>query len=79
MYDSLDTMWLMGLEDMFYDTVEDVAGQTFSMAPVCFLRVISSFLIGVRGRGNTPISSKSLSDTWAAYCLHTRYPRTPGS
>ncbi|KAJ6470284.1 glycoside hydrolase family 47 protein [Mycena vitilis] len=23
MYDSLDTMWLMGLEDMFYDTVED--------------------------------------------------------
>jgi hypothetical protein len=47
MYDSLDTMWLMGLEDMFYDTVEDVAGQTFSMAPVRLLRVISSFLIGV--------------------------------
>ncbi|KAJ7512402.1 glycoside hydrolase family 47 protein [Mycena galericulata] len=31
MYDSLDTMWLMGLEDMFYDTVEDVAGATFPM------------------------------------------------
>ncbi|KAJ7746460.1 glycoside hydrolase family 47 protein [Mycena maculata] len=31
MYDSLDTMWLMGLEDMFYDTVEDVAGANFGM------------------------------------------------
>lgn len=38
MYDSLDTMWLMGLEDMFYDTVEDVARQTWGMEPVCFLR-----------------------------------------
>ncbi|KAJ7323022.1 glycoside hydrolase family 47 protein [Mycena albidolilacea] len=32
MYDALDTMWLMGLEDMFYDTVEDVAGETWDMA-----------------------------------------------
>lgn len=34
MFDSLDTMWLMGLEDMFYDTVEDVAGQEFRMPEV---------------------------------------------
>ncbi|KAJ7700664.1 glycoside hydrolase family 47 protein [Mycena olivaceomarginata] len=32
MYDALDTMWLMGLEDIFYDTVEDVAGETWDMA-----------------------------------------------
>lgn len=34
MYDALDTMWLMGLEDIFYDTVKDVAGETWDMAPV---------------------------------------------
>ncbi|KAJ7931305.1 glycoside hydrolase family 47 protein [Mycena leptocephala] len=50
MYDSLDTMWLMGLEDMFYDTVEDVAGQTFSMAPgeyAHFFEVVIRYLGGL--------------------------------
>ncbi|KAJ7636885.1 glycoside hydrolase family 47 protein [Roridomyces roridus] len=31
MFDSLDTMWLMGLEDLFYDTVEDIDGTDFYM------------------------------------------------
>ncbi|KAF7348598.1 alpha-1,2-Mannosidase [Mycena venus] len=50
MYDSLDTMWLMGLEDMFYDTVEDVAGQTFDMAPgehAHFFEVVIRYLGGL--------------------------------
>ncbi|KAJ7199252.1 glycoside hydrolase family 47 protein [Mycena pura] len=50
MYDSLDTMWLMGLEDMFYDTVEDVASATFSMKPgeyAHFFEVVIRYLGGI--------------------------------
>ncbi|KAJ6572132.1 glycoside hydrolase [Mycena capillaripes] len=50
MYDSLDTMWLMGLEDMFYDTVEDVAGQTWGMEPgkhAHFFEVVIRYLGGL--------------------------------
>ncbi|KAJ7074982.1 glycoside hydrolase family 47 protein [Mycena belliarum] len=50
MYDSLDTMWLMGLEDMFYDTVQDVAKATFSMAPgehAHFFEVVIRYLGGL--------------------------------
>ncbi|KAF7338760.1 alpha-1,2-Mannosidase [Mycena sanguinolenta] len=50
MYDALDTMWLMGLEDMFYDTVEDVAGQTFSMSSgehAHFFEVVIRYLGGL--------------------------------
>ncbi|KAJ7484343.1 glycoside hydrolase family 47 protein [Mycena latifolia] len=50
MYDSLDTMWLMGLEDMFYDTVEDVAKATFPMKPgerAHFFEVVIRYLGGL--------------------------------
>ncbi|KAJ7034530.1 glycoside hydrolase family 47 protein [Mycena alexandri] len=50
MFDSLDTMWLMGLEDMFYDTVEDVAGQEFGMAQgeyAHFFEVVIRYLGGL--------------------------------
>ncbi|KAJ7222071.1 seven-hairpin glycosidase [Mycena haematopus] len=50
MYDALDTMWLMGLEDMFYDTVEDVAGQKFNMASgehAHFFEVVIRYLGGL--------------------------------
>ncbi|KAJ7681139.1 glycoside hydrolase family 47 protein [Mycena rosella] len=50
MYDSLDTMWLMGLEDMFYDTVEDVEKATFPMQPwerAHFFEVVIRYLGGL--------------------------------
>ncbi|KAJ6608238.1 glycoside hydrolase [Mycena sp. CBHHK59/15] len=50
MFDSLDTMWLMGLEDMFYDTVEDVSRSTFSMKPdehAHFFEVVIRYLGGL--------------------------------
>ncbi|KAF7323598.1 alpha-1,2-Mannosidase [Mycena kentingensis (nom. inval.)] len=54
MYDSLDTMWLMGLEDMFWDTVHDVEKQTFDMpldAPTKqyahFFEVVIRYLGGI--------------------------------
>ncbi|KAJ7154616.1 glycoside hydrolase family 47 protein [Mycena filopes] len=50
MFDSLDTMWLMGLEDMFYDTVEDVAGQDFGMPQgefAHFFEVVIRYLGGL--------------------------------
>ncbi|KAJ7150912.1 glycoside hydrolase family 47 protein [Mycena crocata] len=50
MYDSLDTMWLMSLEDLFYDTVEDVAGAKWSMEPgehAHFFEVVIRYLGGL--------------------------------
>ncbi|KAJ7056221.1 seven-hairpin glycosidase [Mycena amicta] len=50
MFDSLDTMWLMGLEDMFYETVDKVAAETFSSPPgefVHFFEVVIRYLGGI--------------------------------
>ncbi|KAJ7681137.1 glycoside hydrolase [Mycena rosella] len=50
MYDSLDTMWLMGLEDMFHDTVENVQNATFPMQPwedAHFFEVVIRYLGGL--------------------------------
>ncbi|KAK7059746.1 alpha-1,2-mannosidase [Favolaschia claudopus] len=50
MYDSLDTMWLMGLDDMFYDTMEDLAGQKFDLPPgeyAHFFEVVIRYLGGI--------------------------------
>lgn len=53
MYDSLDTMWLMGLEDMFYDTVEDVAPAKFRMKAVRRQTAFAGLLTEARAAGGT--------------------------
>lgn len=39
MYDSLDTLWLMGLKPQFERAVSDIAVQDFHKSVVCFLAV----------------------------------------
>ncbi|KAF7318345.1 alpha-1,2-Mannosidase [Mycena chlorophos] len=50
MYDSLDTMWLMGLEKMFYETVAEIADQQFDTLPkdyAHFFEVVIRYLGGL--------------------------------
>ncbi|KAF7291974.1 alpha-1,2-Mannosidase [Mycena indigotica] len=50
MYDSLDTMWLMGLEDLFYKTVDQISAETFNTPPdeyAHFFEVVIRYLGGL--------------------------------
>ncbi|CAK5272571.1 unnamed protein product [Mycena citricolor] len=46
MFDSLDTMWLMGLEDMFFDTVRGVQDQQWRTPRAHFFEVVIRYLGG---------------------------------
>ena len=39
MFDSLDTMWIMGLRDEFFAAMREVAKQNFTMGPVRAKRI----------------------------------------
>lgn len=73
LFDSLDTMWIMGLRDEFHDAVRSIKGRHFNATKV---RSSASLYFYERSTPrHSPITTrdslKQQSDTWAVAYLHT--------